>query len=521
MKSNMLPAAFLVSLAVLFALAFSAQANALCMIDVYGLDVIGNTIHGSIKNTGNQSASVRYELWIRKEKQDPLIRSGVVDLNSSEVRQITHEYTFGYGSYSIMLNATASCGFEDMESMGHMILDSYRCAGPYGMEDETRCDYASRKHLTCDQGRWITTAQNTGDYCYDCPYTCGDGVCNCGEDQSTCRRDCESGQCNRGYLDEYRCVSNVLQRRYRHSDCTEDWSSVETCVQGCSNNQCIGGANEGCGVAIRSFDYISFVTEQTSPYVKVAAENTGNLTGTLTITLRVGDVVKSYSATVSKGQSAQNTFEFARPANPGTYAISVEVASSCGASDAVGGTLVYGQQGGAVQTPPAVMEPPKQLRETGIDVYPAVIDFASCQSKVITLDIESSTRQTFVIRVQGAPEEWLDYPQQVEVDGHKTVYIYATPDRAGKYELVISADPKTEGGSFSRRVDMYVAPGTCDKKDGTAIGYAMDQAAKLFEAISKNVWAVVALVIIALIVVFAIGRKQLKSEYEGLMHFGE
>jgi len=47
-----------------------------------------------------------------------------------------------------------------------------------------------------------------------------------------------SGNCKAGYLNNYQCSGNYLQRQYMNSDCSTVWKNSQRCTYGCSNNQC-------------------------------------------------------------------------------------------------------------------------------------------------------------------------------------------------------------------------------------------------------------------------------------------
>jgi hypothetical protein len=70
----------------------------------------------------------------------------------------------------------------------------------------------------------------------------------------SCYQDCASGytcqaghcvkvttlpSCTPGYLDEYRCLGNWVQRKYQYSDCSTSWINWEYCDYGCSSGSCI------------------------------------------------------------------------------------------------------------------------------------------------------------------------------------------------------------------------------------------------------------------------------------------
>lgn len=51
--------------------------------------------------------------------------------------------------------------------------------------------------------------------------------------------------CSEGFLEEYRCLWNWRQQKYRHADCSVEWKKVEYCSEGCYNGSCIAKCREG------------------------------------------------------------------------------------------------------------------------------------------------------------------------------------------------------------------------------------------------------------------------------------
>jgi len=68
---------------------------------------------------------------------------------------------------------------------------------------------------------------------------------------------CPSEYCKEGWLDEYRCYGNWVQRKYKLSDCGEIWKKWEdceakgmVCVDGkCVSCECTSWEDVGCGVS--------------------------------------------------------------------------------------------------------------------------------------------------------------------------------------------------------------------------------------------------------------------------------
>jgi len=497
-------------------------AAALCMVDVYELETTGSLITGNIRNTGDVQASVSYGLFVEEDGdiQATLIKNGSILMDPDQSHAISHTYSFGTGHYMIMLEADADCGASDVEEMGHIVIEGYLCSSPAGTDGQTRCDYASRDYLECTDNGWEIIAHDEDDYCYVCPNVCGDGECNCGETTATCTRDCGTGRCQPGYMNEYRCSGDTRQRRFRFNNCSEEWRAVEECEHGCTGGECNTGPGEvaGCGVKINTFDYLSSISGDGRPYVTATVENTGEDEEDITIVLKVGDAVKgSHSETLDSGGIFTKTIDYYRPPTSGDYKIELEATADCGSTDSANATLSVGAGGGLVVEPPEPIIPPQPQLQTSVDFYPTVIDVVAGKSKAIVLDIDSSTEQVFTTTITGAPAEWFEYQWQVFVAREKSTYVYVTPQTAGTYELTISVSAGSEGLDFSKQVYLYVAPTASEQLEGTYIGYVMEQIGNAINFALENVWMVVSLIIIALLVIIAIGHKHLKTEYEDLL----
>jgi hypothetical protein len=50
---------------------------------------------------------------------------------------------------------------------------------------------------------------------------------------------CLGGDCEEGYLNEFRCLGPYAQRKYLYSDCTEQWKILEYCSNGCMDGSCL------------------------------------------------------------------------------------------------------------------------------------------------------------------------------------------------------------------------------------------------------------------------------------------
>ena len=253
---------------VLLAVSSLAQ-SAECELDVYGAEVEGNVISGYVKNTGIAPQAVSYTVNVN----GGTVSEGGVTLDPDEEYRVEHYHSFLPGSHYVKLEASSECGAHDYDSETHLVLESYSCTNPYGLEGENRCDYSSQRYLVCQDGCWLTLAQNTADYCFNCGTgICGDGIVNCGETVQSCPEDYT---CERGYLDNYKCDGDWLQREYQYEDCSTKWKDYERCRYGCSSGECESRDKE-CRLRM-DYDYESYVNEDSDiVYVfTIEVRNTG------------------------------------------------------------------------------------------------------------------------------------------------------------------------------------------------------------------------------------------------------
>ena len=405
--------------------------------------------------------------------------------------------------------------------MGHIILEKYSCKDPYAMEGEDRCNYGTQEYYACTDGKWKTIAINETEYCLNCPNICGDGLCSCGETASSCYRDCRSGNCAAGYLDQYRCTDGTSQRLYRNADCSTEWRKTQECAYGCAGGKCNSapGVEAGCSISITSFDYLSSITEsEASPYITVSIKNTGETEETVDIVLKVSGVVKGYySQTESQGGEFPKKFFYEPPNETGTFPLEIFASADCGAKDNVTAMLEVTPMGEAIVYPPAVVTPPEPPLQTSADIYPSAIDIALGSSGVIIVDIDSSEEQDFEIGVAGGDPAWFEYPEHVTVKKEKSIYVYATPQQAGAHEITVSVSAGNEDYAFSRKVSIFVASPKSMEAEGTVLGVMARIIGDAIGLLSSNIWAVISIIVIAIIILVAIGHRHLKTEYEDVL----
>ncbi|MEM5772925.1 MAG: hypothetical protein QXL86_01725 [Candidatus Aenigmatarchaeota archaeon] len=97
---------------------------------------------------------------------------------------------------------------------------------------------------TVTQRRWVEIGA-----CYQgCAsgYTCQAGYCV----KTTTTTTLPPPTCQAGYLNEYRCSGNRVQRKYLYSDCSTSWINWEYCSYGCSSGACLPKPEEPCKVSL-------------------------------------------------------------------------------------------------------------------------------------------------------------------------------------------------------------------------------------------------------------------------------
>ncbi len=519
---------FLLAAMVMAALAMLIPAAALatgCGIDVYGLDVSGDKIFAYVHNTGDDSETIDYDIYVNGEH----VKSGTFGLGGDSVRKVEYVHDFDYGEYDVEFWAETECGADDMESITHNILELFECESPHAFDGQDHCDYVHTRYMVCNNGEWDVIDVNQGEYCYNCN-ACGDGVCNCWEDADTCSVDC-GNICNPEYLDEYRCNGVWRQRLYLDSDCGQEWRTWEKCDYGCVDGTCTGAGSGGtgygdCGVLIEGFDYITQVSEGSPAWVKVTMKNTGEYKETLTAKLYIdGSFWGSLEARLNPGSTSTKNFNFYL--SKGSHNIKAEVVAGCGSTDSrsitmnvqdsgifpqgcnYNGVCEQGESHGTCPHDCPLTE--TSVFVTGADIHPTSLDIKNCGTGTVSIDLSSSRRQTFDITVSGVSQDWVSYPGSLEMDaGEKRVYLYITPREAGTHALSVTVSAVSEGKEFTETVSFYVSP------DGGS-GYAGITGS--FLSSPSGIAALVIVIVIAVILVVYIGFRKIGTDEE-LSEFG-
>jgi len=215
----------------------------------------------------------------------------------------------------------------------------------------------------------------------------------------------------------------------------------------------------GCSIIFDRFDYNTYMMEGNNGWVESEIENTGGLSGTLYFKLYVDKVFKDqYSVHLSAGDSAVKRFEF--PLSVGAHKATVEVYLSCsGKLNKTAEITIFpatssvfvptGGSGGSGTVTPAT-------GETTVNITPASIDIELNTGKTVAIDIYSPNQAKFTIAVDGLPDGWANYPNEIEMKGTQTVYAYIVPKSLGNYEFKVKV--MTGSKTFEQTIKLYVAP---------------------------------------------------------------
>lgn len=522
----------------------ASQSN--CGVDVYNLDVRGDVISAYVKNTGCCTKPIYYTLYI----DGGVVDSGDFVLAAGSIRRFEKTYNFGYGRYEVRLTVTDNC-HTDSDYMIHFVTQPDSCCGPAGYEGQRRCDYDHATVYICQGGRWTSSP---GDYCYYCPQTCGDGVCNCGESRQTCPEDCWG--CEPGWLNEYRCVDGWKQRKYRNQDCSTrwynwewigdsccigtwcgitgctgpcgtwqegwldnyrcsgrwvqrwfvsgnlaGWRDWEFCPHGCRDGRCL----EACGVDITSLDFEDWVEVGDRADIRVSVRNLAEEDQIISLVFYVdGERTAYYSVWVSGGNTLIKDFFF-YPEE--TSEIGVEASSNCGGFDAASATVRVIERTTEEAYTPSEDTGEEEVIETFVYVYPDSLDIELGSSKTLVIDIRSSRTQDFSIDVAGVPEGWLSYDDRIGVTGKEKAYVYVTPKELGSHDLAVTVKALEEDKVFKENVNVFCA----QSKEVVRVDWSGDFVTGLVSTVT-SAWFLLAVAVIIFVAVILTGAYTLTYE---------
>ena len=169
-----------------------------------------------------------------------------------------------------------------------------------------------------------------------CDYGCSGGSCLSGPG------------CYEGYLSNYRCYGNWAQREYQYSDCSTTWFNWEYCDYGCLDGYCLPRPEKPCKISLTvSTPFDSFVGEIVSTTVKI--ENEGEKGGYVSFTpylCKAGsscipmDCDGDDTSVYVPGQSTRSFTCSARIEEKGSHEIKVSY-SGCGESGVVYSNIFF------------------------------------------------------------------------------------------------------------------------------------------------------------------------------------
>jgi len=284
------------------------------------------------------------------------------------------------------------------------------------------------------------------------------------------------------------------------------------------------GYSGSCGVQIRNLDYTQSIGVGGYASVEAQVKNTGSVKRYMTMRIYLDGVQTGMTSFwLDEGSSVVKSISF-RPSVSGTKTLKVTVDATCGASDTVYGTMYIGtspgpspgacnyngvcEYGESWNNCPYDCSQPviDDQGPTWVDIRPSSLDVNQYKSKIITIDIDSFVSQEFQITVSGLPEDWTDYKPAVWVDGQKNAYVFVSPRQGGHYQFMVSVRSVTEGITYNKQVDMFVAaPG----ESGTMDGFT-----GMITGTLSNAWTVLIIVIVLSGVVVYFASRRLKHQHE-------
>ncbi len=525
-----------------------------CRIEVYDLDVEDEEdITFRIRNRGDDDVEVEYKIYV----DDDRVEHDEIDIDEEDSERIEFKYDDFEGGeeYEIRVWAEADCGDTDEEEVTYTILDGEDCRiSIYDLDVEGDEDITFRIRNRGDDdveveyriyvdGRKVEEDDidiDEGDserirYEYD-DFEEGEtykirvrAEADCGDTDEETETIIIGEDCDPGYLNIYRCYGNWLQKRYRTYDCDLVWKNWQYCSQGCSGSRCIGvpgpGPSPGCSLTMENLEYSQTVAPGHTGFVRATVRNTGSYTEDFRMEFYLdGTYLGRKVFTLGPGSAVTRIWNFA-VFDGGKHTIRASVSSDCGASDSRE-VIVYA---GAVPGPvPSVCnynqvcepgetwqtcpydcpKPGPEPAPTEVEIRPASMDVNLYKSKVISINIHSYVKQDFTISVEGVPQGWLNYKQTVNVEGDRTSYVFISPKETGSYTLVVRVVAVTEGLTFTKGVDVFVAQADSHgAQPGDGITGAL-------VAIASNIYTIILIIVIAAALLAWFGIRRLKSEDE-------
>lgn len=484
-----------VTLLVVVALVSGSAHAQECTLDVFNLDVEDGVITGQVDNIGAGELDVTYQLFVN----DLLQSSGTFPLPEGDVETITNDLDFPIGDHQVRLEAAATCGAFDSETIVHVILEQFSCMNPNGIEGQNHCNCGTEEYQVCQGGSWLTINQGGQAYHAACDSACtqpSDDACieqpvfMCNGDisqqffqhsdcslqfvnQQFCENGCSGGlcvqACQEGFLPEFSCEDDFLLQEYRYFDdelniCQTVDLPVQYCTYGCEEDvgACEPPPRLGprtpppvCDILVEGVDFVSTVEPGQATHAKVTVKNTGSKDD-ITVSLFIGNVFKgSQEFVLDKNKQATRTFFFTAPSRNSVGQFKVE--HDCGAEDFGFFDLIVSPRNDVVYYHPPTPAPPERA-DTFVTILPPTIDIPLYGGKSVTGVIESKIPQDFSIHVHGLPDGFADYPPRTFVQSSGEAIVYITPDELGTYPFTVTITALEEGKQFTRDISLFVVP---------------------------------------------------------------
>ncbi len=268
---------------------------------------------------------------------------------------------------------------------------------------------------------------------------------------------------------------------------------------------------KGCGFEVVRFDYNTYLMEGKKGWVEAEVKNTGGASGTVTLKLYVDGVYKEQaSAYVRTGESESKKFEFTLAV--GNHKALVEISTPCGGKISRNADITIFPASSPVYIPTTSGgtsgSGTQEIKGVDVIITPESMDIEIDSGETVSVYIQSPATAKFAIAVEGLPDNWANYPAEVEVTGSKTAYIYIVPKTVGNYEFKVKVTSGTN--TFEKTIELYVAPAGQKHDIGAMTG--------LVSALESN-WltgAVIVAILAALTVLYFIaGRGKLgRKKYE-------
>ncbi len=269
-----------------------------------------------------------------------------------------------------------------------------------------------------------------------------------------------------------------------------------------------GPDGKDCEITVNRFDYYSYLTEGKKGWVEIEIENTGERSGTLTIELYVdGSLKGEYTEYLRTGEKTDKRFEF--PLSVGTHNIRIESYLPCSESVTKFTEITVFPLESEVFIPEEEDEEEPEITETNVIIRPTSLDIELNSGKTLDVIIESPELANFEISVKGIPEDWVNYPKEVDVEGRKTFYIYIVPKDVGNYDFEVEVE--TDGKTFEENIRIYVAPASGEVEEEE-----MDGLTGLISLAQSNwlIGAVIISLLVLLTALYFVAGKFKKKTYE-------